>query len=467
MGNGNLLFESIFKRKISDADTRDYLIQITNDHPYFSPAQFFLLLLTEKDTPVYQDQAAKTSVLFNNPYWLQFKLEEEQQTASVTIEPNLAEEDIFVTTENQASVSPELTTPNETSDKSEATNADYPENEIIAENPVFVTHESLPSQPEETASEIIEGTQINPIIDETVILPSLENTEAPLPQNSIETATGENIIAEPGIDVDEPLTEEEILQLPNETPGLSVPENIAAPATGEYNIIPDQGNNGEQPVAEEEVSPLINETPGLPEPEKEETITKQQTDLVDHDSAGLHMPENKDEMSPGMHSGHFNSEDSPLVNETEAEDGNSREPEIEPLNFKLNIDTTNTTEENITFEPLHTSDYFASIGVKLSGELNPSDKLGKQLKSFTEWLKTMKKIHNDQLSPLSGQADMSIQKLAEESNKPDAVVTEAMADVLLLQGKAEKAIEVYKKLSLLNPSKSAYFAGKIDQLKEH
>ena len=39
-----------------------------------------------------------------------------------------------------------------------------------------------------------------------------------------------------------------------------------------------------------------------------------------------------------------------------------------------------------------------------------------------------------------------------------------MAEVLLQQSKNHKAIEVYQKLSLLNPSKSAYFAAKIDDI---
>ena len=41
-----------------------------------------------------------------------------------------------------------------------------------------------------------------------------------------------------------------------------------------------------------------------------------------------------------------------------------------------------------------------------------------------------------------------------------------MAAVLAKQGKLAKAIELYQKLSLMNPSKSAYFAAKIEQLKD-
>ncbi len=117
------------------------------------------------------------------------------------------------------------------------------------------------------------------------------------------------------------------------------------------------------------------------------------------------------------------------------------------------------------FEPLFASDYFASQGIKLSEEQQPTDRMGKQLKSFTEWLKTMKKVH-DYKQPTADQAiDLSVQNLAEKSNKDAEVLTESMADVYLQQGKMHKAREIYEKLSLLNPSKNAYFAAKIEHIK--
>lgn len=142
------------------------------------------------------------------------------------------------------------------------------------------------------------------------------------------------------------------------------------------------------------------------------------------------------------------------------------EKEIAPIKITMPVSIpTSQNEEALTFEPLHLVDYFASQGIKINEELKPADKLGNQLKSFTEWLKTMKKLHVPNNEPSSGISDISIQNLAEKSNTEKEVVTEAMAEVLTRQGKAEKAIELYKKLSLLNPSKNAYFAAKIDQLK--
>lgn len=149
------------------------------------------------------------------------------------------------------------------------------------------------------------------------------------------------------------------------------------------------------------------------------------------------------------------------------------------LNYQLNkkesvkAKDTQVTSEPITsaektelplFEPLFASDYFASQGIKLSEEVQNSDKLGKQLKSFTEWLKTMKKVNGNRLPETTEAVDKAIEHIAEKSNTTEDIVTEAMADVFIQQGKPAKAIEIYEKLSLHNPSKSVFFADKIKNL---
>jgi hypothetical protein len=121
---------------------------------------------------------------------------------------------------------------------------------------------------------------------------------------------------------------------------------------------------------------------------------------------------------------------------------------------------------SITFEPYHTVDYFASQGIKLSQEEIPKDKFGKQLKSFTEWLKTMKRLPpKDMVQSLDSNTESNVQHLAAHSVDETDVITESMAEVWIKQGNIEKALEVYNKLSLLNPSKMAYFAAKIENLK--
>ncbi len=153
----------------------------------------------------------------------------------------------------------------------------------------------------------------------------------------------------------------------------------------------------------------------------------------------------------------------PKNNNTE-ENNNKLETLVKDTSYK-----TNTNEKIIDFEPLHTRDYFASQGIKITEEPTTNDKLGNQMKSFTEWLKSMKKIHKENLSSApsyrENETDRDIQQIAEYSNEDAAIVTEAMAEVLVKQNKTEKAIEVYEKLSLQNPAKSAYFAGKINSLK--
>lgn len=120
----------------------------------------------------------------------------------------------------------------------------------------------------------------------------------------------------------------------------------------------------------------------------------------------------------------------------------------------------------IEAEPYHTVDYFASQGIKLLAE-QQQDQLTKKVHKFTDWLKQMKRI-SPRPTDLGSDPEMEtfVQNIADTSNQTKDIVTEAMAEVLVKQGKNNKAIEVYEKLSLLNPVKSAYFAAKIGQLKD-
>ncbi|HIF14735.1 MAG TPA: tetratricopeptide repeat protein, partial [Bacteroidetes bacterium] len=46
------------------------------------------------------------------------------------------------------------------------------------------------------------------------------------------------------------------------------------------------------------------------------------------------------------------------------------------------------------------------------------------------------------------------------------MVTETLAKILIKQGQPDKAIQIYKDLSLQNPEKSAYFDAQIKNLKD-
>ncbi len=121
-------------------------------------------------------------------------------------------------------------------------------------------------------------------------------------------------------------------------------------------------------------------------------------------------------------------------------------------------------------EPYYKVDYFASQGIKLeaareNNHKERNDRVDVKLQSFTDWLKQMKRT-NPKPTDLGTETAMEtlVQHTAESSNETQEVITESMAEILLKQGKTGKAIEVYNKLSFLNPSKSTYFAAKIQEL---
>mgnify|MGYP000058202055 CR=1 FL=1 len=120
----------------------------------------------------------------------------------------------------------------------------------------------------------------------------------------------------------------------------------------------------------------------------------------------------------------------------------------------------------LTPESYHTVDYFASQGIKPEFGQNGQDKLSKQLRKFTDWLKHMKNdVPNTDDLGTDPELETAIQDIAKISNEAKEIVTETMAEVLEKQGKKDKAIQLYIKLSFLNPDKSAYFASKIQHLK--
>lgn len=121
----------------------------------------------------------------------------------------------------------------------------------------------------------------------------------------------------------------------------------------------------------------------------------------------------------------------------------------------------------LAFTPYHTIDYFAAQGIKLGDDQQGADRFGTQLKSFTAWLKQMKRLPGATAKGnISITEEKSIEQMAAQSLQGENADTEAMAQVWAKQGNAKKAIDIYKKLSLQIPAKSAYFAAKIDHLKK-
>ncbi|HWI91085.1 MAG TPA: hypothetical protein VNT20_07410 [Flavisolibacter sp.] len=179
------------------------------------------------------------------------------------------------------------------------------------------------------------------------------------------------------------------------------------------------------------------------------------------------VPENETALRPEEDIHEEENEDTVSEEELSTADQQKMEASIERVlqQEEQQIDQP-ASNNDLVFEPYHTVDYFASQGIKLSQEETSKDKFGKQLKSFTEWLKTMKRLPAKEISKeIDPSTETKVQHLAEDSVHQSDVVTEAMAEVWIKQGNKEKAIETYNKLGLLNPSKKAYFAGLIENLK--
>ncbi len=133
----------------------------------------------------------------------------------------------------------------------------------------------------------------------------------------------------------------------------------------------------------------------------------------------------------------------------------------------LKIEPIDPAKAELNFTPYHTVDYFASLGIRMREEEKPSDNFGRQLKSFTEWIKVMRKLPVSELNARTdAAAEKKVESLAINSVSGEEAETEAMAEVWEKQGNTNKAIALYRKLSLQDPAKSAYFASKIEELKK-
>jgi hypothetical protein len=341
------VLDNLLLKNSSGLPVKDFLQQLVQEYPFYTPAHFFLLQQLAETEAGYEQQAAKTALLFNNPYWLHFQLQQTQQAAPAKPTPVIAMYEN--NTVNSASIT----------EHEDANHAALSNNTESCTNGSKITT---------TAIQTVEVEDLNTDNDDdnAELVAAHEN---PKPVTFISKA-------EIGVNLG-----------PAEN-------NITDAAQKEDNENLNADNDDDNAVIISETVTSAEETPKI-------------------DLAGSIK---------------------------------SAENEHAPA-----------------FEPMHLVDYFASQGIKLSDEVLTTDKLGKQLKSFTEWLKTMKKIHTP--TPTEG-TDVAVQAMAEKSNVENEVVTEAMAEVFNQQGKTAKAIELYEKLSLLNPLKSAYFAAQIKKLKE-
>lgn len=158
------------------------------------------------------------------------------------------------------------------------------------------------------------------------------------------------------------------------------------------------------------------------------------------------------------------------IDETAGEYDVSGTVETHVANDLQKSELTPTLQPNLELEipitPYHTVDYFASLGIKINID-GDKDELSMKVKSFTAWLKTMKRLQPGTETVTIKDIQSILDTHNEKENPIEKVFTEAMAEVYLKQGLNEKAIEVYEKLSLQNPLNSHIFADKISKIKEN
>jgi hypothetical protein len=412
------------------------LENIVNDYPVSSAARFLLLYQLKKNNDARFNEVAKqTGIYLQNPAWMEFQLADVSTANPGNLENNFAEEELPAPVNEPASSA---------------------DREII-ENPVL-ENENGEIEISNSNEEVIEKSEESPEqVNESVLSADreiIENAVLENENNEIEVSNSNEEVAvekseESSQPVNDGIIENPVLENENDEIEISNSNEEVAVEKSEEEL--------SQPVNEE-----IIENPVLENENHEIEISNSNEEAAVEKSEESPQPVNEEIIEIPV-----------LENENgEIEISNSNEEVIikkseestQPANEEI-IENPDLEEENISFEPLHTVDYFASQGIKLSEEALNNDQLGKQVKSFTAWLKSMKKLHPGQLPEQNEVIEKLIQTSSEASNKNANVLTEAMAEVLLKQGKREKAVEMYQKLSLLNPSKSAYFAAKIESLK--
>lgn len=399
------------------------LQKLADENPYFSVAQFLLAKKLKADNnPNFLSQVQKTALYFSNSYWFDYQLTNEQGQDPLPENYNLVNKGAT----NNTDVTPELSQKEEVQEITIANYVNEPEpyNEnaqLSKERQEDLANDEEPDTFDYRHAELVADNEENtnqPEEEMAAIIPEPDkNTDVFL--NQLDDADQQLLDKE----------KEEVLQ------------------------------EVHTPLEQETVTEVLEEMAG---------VSRETDETTEAFLSEAQASEENAELSLGKTEASGNLEE----NKRE-ENGQPDEHERMFQNIKAMLDATSeeadadTENAVIPIDPYYTIDYFASQGIKLELEQNPQDQLGQNVKKFTQWLKHMKKLGPEDATEVivRSQTEADIQQIADSSNTVREVVTEAMASVLEKQGKKDKAIELYKKLSFLNPDKSAYFAGKIKNLK--
>jgi hypothetical protein len=427
----------------------DFLEKTVADFPVSSAARFLLLYHHKKNNlPGFDELAKQTGIYLNNPLWIQFQLSQIEKSAEnkfeiLLPEDQIKEEEILRTEREEEIVFDEKKEISESAESEDGQEFPTIVNEQITEIPSSEIVSADEESKENSLSEIKEEELVNEQITE---IPSSEIT-------SVDEENKENSLSEIK---EEELVNEQITEIPSS-------EIVSADEESKENSL---SEIKEEELVNEQITEIpSSEIVSIDEERKEESLVPEIQPEENIHSTKETEERFSSEDRKNMVAENPDPEEENLVEDKTVSDIKIPQEEVQKEKFSNPDFDSENDEETISFEPLHTVDYFASQGIKIDEEALANDHLVKQVKSFTAWLKTMKKLHPGQLPEQNEVIEKIIQSASEASNQDANVLTEAMAEVLTKQGKREKAIEMYEKLSLINPSKSAYFAAKIESLK--
>ena len=438
--NTDVLVRSIFQKESLHDCSIEELQNLASQYPYFTPVQ---LLLAEKlrssNEALYQQKLQTLSLHFNNLLWLDFLLNRYQ---TGTLEEQKQEIENLIS--QKASVEENSEPRSYIKSASEIAEPTSEEINESLNNNINVPADETGLQVEEQAHTETPVEEIKAPIENTG--PFIEEISEPLNEYANVSADETGLQVEEQAHTETPVEE---ITTPIENTGPFI-EEISEPSNEHANVSADETgiqagaqDHFEAPV-EEITTPIENTGP-----------------IEEH----INEPFNEDVNGPAdetpVQQEHQGTEE---THETPVEtDEQINETKISIPHHDLDQEPAET---ELKFEPYYTIDYFASQGIKFIPEDKPADRFGQQLKSFTEWLKAMKRLPQTEAVKLpESPVEEKVLQLAGHSIDEDDVVTEAMAEVWVKQGNKEKAIEIYNKLSLLNPAKSAYFAALTEQLK--
>ncbi len=484
------LIDAIFGKKDLDSVSLDEMYEVISEFPSFNAAHFLLSRkLAMEGNADYEKVSMRTALYFNNPLWLESNLKGIQ-----TSRPVLQVEKV---SENQAAFKPEIY-------------SDPVANEPAAEDFQVLEEPVIESLKTESVEEFVD---VRP--DTSAAVTSFDelmqkyHLEVPEPQ---EEQIPEFLEKDPPDTSQENSTPEVVQELSTSEPvekiGIihdfnggtrEVPVEISQEILNEYGIFEEVAIKGrdydleafDRPI---DLNATTDEKPFADPPPVEiaavpaEIIPEQplvsktfeRSDEADYEAFDGPVEEAA-ETEPLTKETSESSEMTAFLGQAEADDTGSGDLQSQEsvMTGELQEVVSRFGEkqksmplfdskkaESIVFAPYHMIDYFASQGIKLVLDDQPSDSFGKQLKSFTDWLKVMKKVP---LQPASDklpekEADR-IRNFAAHSIEERDIMTESMAEVLAKQGMYENAIALFQKLSLIYPPKSAYFASRIEQLK--